>query len=211
VDALEIMKKRNGDSGVRHKVAHSSMITPEDLIRLARMPDVNIDFSPPVWYPHAAVISGFQPQVGAERVQRFYPVKTALETGLHVGQGADWLTVNPTPDPFIGIEGMVTRKNPFDPELTGTLNPSEAVTLEQALAIFTHEGAWVLGAESEIGTIEPGKYADLIVLDQDLFEVDEDRISDTRVLQTVLSGNVVYERVAQGNEDVSGFQRLTGD
>jgi len=194
VDALEIMKRENGDSGVRHKVAHNTMVTPEDLDRLAAMKDVNIDFSPPIWYPHAGAISSFVPAVGAERFQRAYPVKTAISTGLHVGQGADWLTANPTPDPFIAIEGLVTRKNPFDPEMTGTLNPSEAISLAQALAMCTLEGAWVLGVEDELGSIEVGKHADMIVLDQNLFEIAPDEISDTKVLQTILGGHVVFDR-----------------
>lgn len=194
VDALEIMKRENGDSGVRHKVAHNTMITHEDLDRLAAMRDVNIDFSPPLWYPHAVAIAGLEPAVGVERSQKAYPVKTALSTGLHVGQGGDWLTVNPTPDPFIAIEGLVTRKNPFDPELTGTVNPSEAVSLAQAIAICTLEGAWVLGVEDDLGSIEVGKHADVIVLDQNLFEIDPDDISNTKVLQTILGGDVVFDR-----------------
>jgi len=194
VDALEIMKRERGDSGVRHKVAHSAMVTAEDLDRLASMKDVNIDFSPPLWYPHAAAISSFRPQIGEARWQAFYPVKTALASGLHVGQGSDWLTVNPTPDPFIAIEGFVTRRNPFDATLKGTVNASEAVSLEQAIAICTIEGAWVLGVEETLGSIEVGKLADLIVLDQNLFEIDADRISDTKVLRTLVGGRVVYER-----------------
>lgn len=193
VDALEIMKRQRGDSGVRHKIAHNMMITPEDLERLARMKDVNIDFSPPLWYPHAGAIATFVPKIGEARWQKTYSVKTALATGLHVGQGSDWLTANPTPDPFIAIEGLVTRRNPFDPELTGTVNASEAVSLEQAIAICTLEGAWVLGVEEILGSIEVSKLADMIVLDQNLFEIDADRIADTRVLQTVLGGRLVYE------------------
>ena len=61
VDALEIMKRENGDSGVRHKVAHNTMITHDDLKRLAAMKDVNIGFSAPLWYPHAAVIARLEP------------------------------------------------------------------------------------------------------------------------------------------------------
>jgi predicted amidohydrolase YtcJ len=194
VDALEIMKGENGDTGVRDKVAHNNMVTPEDLDRLAAIKDVNIDFSPPIWYPHAGSVSSFVPAVGAERLQRSYPVKTALSTGLHVGQGADWLTANPTPDPFIAIEGLVTRKNPFDPEMTGTLNPSEAISLAQALAMCTLEGAWVLGVEGDLGSIEVGKHADMIVLDQNLFEIAPAEISDTKVLQTILGGHVVFDR-----------------
>ena len=73
--------------------------------------------------------------------------------GLHVGQGSDWQTANPTPNPFIHIEGLVTREHPTDPEAyPGAVNPSEAITLEQAIAMSTLEGAWVLGVEDEIGS-----------------------------------------------------------
>ena len=194
VDALEMMKEANGDSGVKHKVAHNAMITPEDLQRLAAMKDVNIDFSPPVFYPHAGAAASFTPKVGEDRMQQTYPVKSALASGLHVGQGADWLTANPTPNPFWAIEGMVTRMNPFDPKMTGTLNPSEAIALEQALAVCTIEGAHVLGVEDNLGSIAQGKQADMIILDQNLFEIDEDQIGDTKVLQTILNGEVVFER-----------------
>ena len=195
VDALELMKEANGDSGVRHKVAHNTMVTPDDLRRLAAMEDVNIDLSPPLWYPHAGGRALFQPSLGEERLARIYPVKTALEQeGLHVGQGADWLTANPTPDPFIAIEGLVTRENPFDPDMPGTLGASEAITLEQAIAMCTIEGAWVLGVENEFGSIETGKFADMIVLDQNLFEIETDDIYGTNVRQTIVGGDVVYER-----------------
>ena len=60
-------------------------------------------------------------------------VKSALDAGLHVGQGSDWQTLNPTPNPFIALESLVTRQNPFDVEMTGTLGPEEAVSLEQAI------------------------------------------------------------------------------
>jgi len=209
IDALEMMKEANGDSGVRHKVAHNTMITPEDLSRVAAMRDVNIDFSPPLWYPHAGGKATFQPPIGEERFAKIYPVRTALEqVGLHVGQGADWLTANPTPDPFIAIEGFVTRESPFDPEMPGTLGVDQAITLEEAIAICTIEGAWVLGVEGELGSLEVGKFADMIVLDQNLFEIDAREIYGTQVLQTIVGGEVVYDRGKQGSEDIDVDQMV---
>ena len=200
VDALEMMKKSNGDSGVRHKVAHCWMITPLDIERLAKLKDVNIDFSPHIPYPHPGVAATYPQRIGDERYSRMFPVKSAMKSGLHVGQGADWLTANPTPNPFPAIEGFVTRKNP-DEAAPGSLNPKEAVSLTEAIRIFTLEGAWVLGVEDEIGSIKTGKQADMIVLDQNLFELDQagqhDRIGDTRVLKTVLAGKVIHEAAAE--------------
>ena len=210
VDAFEIMKRKNGDTGVRHKLAHNFLTTKADLARLAQMKDVNIDFSPPAFGPHVAVKAGFVPPIGEARYQRSMRVKTALDLGLHVGQGSDWLTLNPTPNPFIALEGMVTRQNTFkfDPELAGTVNLADAVSLEQAIAICTLGGAGVLGAENHIGSIEVGKFADMILLDQNLFEIEARKISDTRVLHTMLAGKVVYNRTNQGNEDIEGLGDL---
>lgn len=209
VDALEVMKASNGDSGVRHKVAHNTMTTAEDLARIAALKDVNIDFSPPLWYPHAGGIATFQPPLGEERFANTYLVKTAVEMdGLHVGQGADWLTANPTPDPFIAIEGFVTRENPFDPEMEGALGPEQAITLEQAIAIATIEGAYVVGVEDELGSIEAGKLADFIVLDQNLFEIDVKDIYGTQVLRAVVDGKVGYDRPLDGNQDLDEDELL---
>jgi predicted amidohydrolase YtcJ len=196
VDAFEIMKQGNGDTGTRHKVAHNFMTTGSDLERIAQLQDVNMDFSPPAFGPHGAVSASFVPPIGEERYQRSMRVKTALDLGIHVGQGSDWLTLNPTPNPFIAIEGMVTRENVFksDPDLAGKVNPADAITLDQAIAVATLEGAWVVGAENGLGSIETGKFADMIVLDSNLFDIDPARIDETQVLRTVVGGRVVYER-----------------
>lgn len=202
INALENMKKENGDSGVHHKIAHSMMMTKEDIPRVAVLKDVNIDFSPPLWYPHKGATPGLIAALGEQRNNLIYPIKTALESGLSIGQGADWLTANPTPDPFIAIEAMITRRNPFDKSMKGQVNPDEAITLDQALYIATKGGAEVLGVESILGSIEKGKFADMIVLDQNLFDIDPDEIYGTQVLQTIVGNKLVYNREAHGNEDL---------
>jgi predicted amidohydrolase YtcJ len=193
-NALEAMKEANGDSGVHHKVAHNTMLQPEDISRLAAMKDINIDFSPPIWYPHAGATPGLIAAVGAERTNSIYPIRTALEAGLSVGQGSDWLTANPVPDPFISIQSLITRSNPFDESMPGQLNPSEAITLEQAVYVNTLGGAEVLGVEDKLGSISKSKFADMIVLDQNLFEIDTTSIYGTQVMLTIVGGEVVYDR-----------------
>jgi len=205
VAAFEIMKQTNRNTGTHHKLAHNFMTTKEQFDRLAAMQDVNVDFSPPAFHPHGAAEAAFRPPIGDARMDQTMAVKTALATGLNVGYGSDWLTLNPTPNPFIAIASLVTRENPFDPDMIGTINAGNAVTLEQAIAICTLEGAYVLGVEKILGSIEAGKFADLIVLDQNLFEIDVKKIYDTNVLHTILGGNVVYDRSMHGNEDVEGL------
>lgn len=202
INALEIMKRENGDSGVHHKIAHNTMLNKEDIPRLALLKDVNIDFSPPIWYPHKGATPGLIAALGEERTNAIYPIKSALESGLSVGQGADWLTANPTPDPFIAIESMISRSNPFDESMTGQINPKEAITLEQALFICTLGGAEVLGVDDILGSIEKGKFADMIILDQNLFEIEANAIYGTEVVQTIVGGKVVYRLLVDGDQDV---------
>lgn len=194
IDALEAMKKANGDSGTAHKVAHNTMLSIEDIPRIAALNDVNIDFSPPIWYPHAGATPGLYAAVGKDRTSKIYPIKSALASGLSVGQGADWLTANPTPDPFIAIESMITRSNPFDETMTGEINPAEAITLEQALYITTLGGAEVLGVEDKLGSIAVGKFADMIILDQNLFDLEVTEVYGTKVLSTIVDGKEVYSK-----------------
>ena len=77
---------------------------------------------------------------------------------------------------------------------------SHEISDQDTLKIFTLGGAWVLGAETEIGSIEEGKFADMIVLDQNLFDLEKaqriDRISKTKVLKTILGGRVIYDPLA---------------
>ncbi|MGI9368046.1 MAG: amidohydrolase family protein, partial [Ruegeria sp.] len=128
-------------------------------------------------------------------------VRSAIDAGIIVGHGSDWLTAQPTPNPFPAIEGFVTRMNPEMPEM-GALNPDEAITLEQAVGVTTLDSAKVLGAEDIIGSIEPGKFADKIVLDRNLFEIPPTDIGDAQVTHTILGGEVVYARAIHGDEDV---------
>ncbi len=208
VTALERMKKINGNSDVHHKIAHNTMLSLDDIPRIAKLDNVNIDFSPPLWYPHAGATPGLIASVGEERTNNTYPLKSALKAGISVGQGSDWLTANPIPDPFISIEAMITRSNPFDESMPGRLNPDEAITLEEAIYINTLGGAEVMGVENILGSLSIGKFADMIVLDHNLFELDPDDIYGTQVMKTIVGGKVVYNREEHGNEDIDPSRML---
>jgi predicted amidohydrolase YtcJ len=94
-------------------------------------------------------------------------------------------------DPWPAIEAMVTRRNPHT-DAPEALWPEQAITLDQALEIFTLGGARAYRLETVTGSIEVGKSADLIVLDQNLFEIPIESVSDTRALQTYFEGELVY-------------------
>jgi predicted amidohydrolase YtcJ len=188
LDAIAAARKANGDSGLRHEIAHAELASPPDVPRFARLGAI-AELSPILWYP-TPLVQVMAEVIGRERANRFWPIKTLRDAGALLVYGSDWPSVVPTPSPWPGIEAMVTRRDPYGEE-PGSLGPEQAIPLADALAIFTRNGASALRMEKESGSIEVGKSADLIVLDRNLFEIPPEEISDTRVLETVFEGRVV--------------------
>ena len=194
LDAVEAARKANGDSGMMHEISHAELIHPDDIPRFGEL-NVIAEFSPILWYPSqlVQVMSGI---IGAERANRFWPTKSLLDAGAHIIYGSDWPSVVPDPNPWPGIEAMVTRRDPYG-VYPGALWAEQAIDLETALRIFTIDGA-VAGKHSDrTGTIEVGKSADFIVLDRNLFDIPVEEISETQVLLTVVSGREVYSSAQQ--------------
>ena len=192
LDAIEHTRKVNGGSGLRHEMAHAGYIHENDIPRFAALNAVP-EISPYIWFPSAKVIDPILSAVG-ERGKRYWPVKSLLEAGAEVVAGSDWPAgALESMNPWVGMEALVSRRNPLD-EHPGTLWQEQAITLEQALQIYTLNGAKALKLEQETGSIEVGKLADIIVLNQNLFDVPIEHISDTQVEMTMFGGNVVYQK-----------------
>ena len=192
LDAIEHARKANGDSGLRHETAHAGYIHEADIPRFAALNAVP-EISPYIWFPSAKVIDPILSAVG-ERGKRYWPVKSLLEAGAEVAAGSDWPAgALESMNPWVGMEALVSRRNPLD-EYPGTLWQEQAITLEQALQIYTLNGAKALKLEQQTGSIEVGKLADIIVLNQNLFDVPIEHISDTQVEMTMFGGNVVYQK-----------------
>jgi predicted amidohydrolase YtcJ len=114
-----------------------------------------------------------------------------VDAGAVVTYGSDWDNI-PEPDPWFAMEGMITRQYPGNPEY-GQLNPDERIDTETAIEIFTRNGAVAMEKEDETGSIEVGKSADFIIIDQNLLEISPQEIHKTKVLRTVLRGHTVYK------------------
>ena len=192
LDAAERLRAHRG-SEIRLQIAHAEYVDPKDVARFAEL-DVVADLSPYIWYP-SVIQQSIADQVPEEIVDASWPVRDLIDAGALVAAGSDWPCAAPTPDPWTGLQTLVTRRNP-DPAVPGALNPAQAVTLEEAIAAFTTNPAEAMGLGAETGRLEPGYSADFIVLDRNLFEIDVDDIHRTQVLRTYFSGAVVYEKPA---------------
>lgn len=190
LDAIEHTRKTNGNSGLRHELAHAGYISDADLPRFAQLNAV-ADLSPYIWNP-SPIIQSVISAVG-ERGEYYWPIKSLLASGAPVLAGSDWPAAAVNINPWPSIEAMVTRADPSG-DYPGKLWPEQAITLAQALEIYTLKGAQALLLGSASGSVEVGKSADLIVLNQNLFEVPITAVSDTEVEMTLFAGKQVYPR-----------------
>ena len=191
LDAIDVVRSFNGPTHLIHHIAHASYIAPDDIRRFAEL-GVAADLSPFLWYP-TSFLEGHKQTMGEERAQRFWPNRDLLDSGALLAGGSDW-PVMPNPDPWNGMEGLVTRRNPGGEFPGAALWPEQALPIETALEIFTINSAQAIGLGDTIGSLEPGKSADFIVLDRNVLEIPSDEIADVKVLKTFFEGRLVYER-----------------
>lgn len=193
LDAVQEVRRRNGAGGPRHQIAHASFIAPADLVRFRQL-GVTAEISPMLWYPTGPGLA-IAAAIGEQRASHIFPVKSLLQSGALVAAGSDWPAGQPTASPWLGIEGLVTRRDPSG-AMPGALWPEQAIDLAAALRIYTLNGAVAMGLGKETGSIEVGKWADFIVLDHNLFQAPPTTLHTTTVAQTYFRGAQVHPRIA---------------
>nr|WSW49269.1 amidohydrolase [Streptomyces sp. NBC_01001] len=196
LDALEAARAVNGTNDNRHHLAHLQVVHPDDIGRFARLgAAANIQA---LWAAHEPQMDELTiPFLGPERAALQYPFGDLQRAGARLVAGSDWSVSSP--NPLWGIHVAVNRAVPDEaPNATGTREscppffPEQALTLSQALTAYTTGSAWVNHLDRVTGTVEVGKYADLVVLDRDPFAHPSEEIAETRVLRTYLDGELVY-------------------
>ena len=191
LNALENVRKENGFSGLRHEIAHCPFIKKDDIRRFKNL-DVVAEVSPKLWFPNAMTKNQIH-VLGNERVQGCHPIKSLLNAGAEVIYASDWPAGTPDANPWFGLAGMISRKDPND-ILDGYVGKNEAISIKQALPIFTKNGAKSLGMENETGTISIGKWADFIVLSNSIETLSINEIANIQVQKTVWKGKTVFSQ-----------------
>jgi predicted amidohydrolase YtcJ len=168
-----------------HRIEHVQIIQPEDLKRLAKLPLV-VSAQP---IQVTDDIPMMEPTIGA-RSSLAYQFRSMWEAGIKLVFSSDCPVCNP--NPFFGIHAAVTRQR-RDGTPPGGWHPEQCLTVSQAVWGFSMGAAVVSGRQAELGSISPGKFADLVVIDQDIFTIDPAEIYKTKPVMTVFDGQIVYQ------------------
>ena len=189
LNGFKAMREANGMSDNRHQIVHLQLIHPDDRPRFGEL-NVGAVFQSLWAYPDPAAMELDVPMLGKDRTWQMYPLKSLQDAGGRLVGGSDfWVT---DLNPLLAIETAITRQDPWTNE-GDVLNADERVDLATMIAAYTINGAYQMKRDAVQGSIEPGKRADLVVLDRNLFEIPASEISDAKVTMTIFDGRTVYE------------------
>lgn len=171
-------------------ITHANFVSADNLARCADL-GVGADLQPAWVFKDTKVLLGV---LGPKRMTWFHPYRKWLDAGLTIGGGSDHMirldalgATNPW-DPWLGIWVAATRKT----EGAGVLNPDQKLSRIEALKFYTINNARLHFEEQQKGSIEPGKLADLILVDRDPLTCPEDDLRTTEVIWTMVGGRIVH-------------------
>lgn len=188
LDTVERMRGQGKE--FRCQVAHGQHVDAADVPRFAEL-GVDADISPYIWYP-GPLPEAIKLAVPLERAEHIHPNRDLVDAHALVAAGSDW-PVSPAPNPWEALAGLITRRNPTG-AFPGELWPEQALTLEEALRVFTINGAKMIGVDDVTGQLSSGLSADFIILDRDPFSVEPDELGAFRPAETWFAGQRVFAR-----------------
>ena len=173
----------------RHRIEHlGNIMTHPERIRRARAMEI-LPITTTQWlYAYGDFIELY---LGPERKKHSFVLRSMLDAGLRPANGSDCRGAEPLSiNPFFNIWCAVTRQTFFGNRLL----PEEAISVKEGLRLYTTSASYAGFEEDLKGSIEPGKLADMIVIDRDILAIPENQIKDIKVEMTVLDGKIVYQR-----------------
>jgi predicted amidohydrolase YtcJ len=196
LDAIEAALTTNGPSDNRHHLAHIQIVHPDDVGRFARLGAVAN--GQPLWAAHEGQMDNLTiPFIGPDRASWQYPFHSLVSAGAKLAFGSDWSVSSP--NPLLEMQFAVERRGPAEAEstfgeaITQVFLPEERIDLATAIHAFTMGSAFVNHLEDVTGSIEVGKYADVAVVDQNLFDIPSDEIWKASVELTFVEGECVFD------------------
>ncbi len=190
LNIYEEVIETNGKRDRRFRIEHTQHLAPEDINRFVELGVI------PSMQPYHAIDDGrwAEEYIGSERIKTTYAFKSLMDTGAKVAFGSDWAVAPAAP--LQGIYAAVTRRTLDDKNPNGWV-PEQKISVEQALTAYTIDAAYAAFEEDIKGSLEVGKLADFVILNEDLFEVDVVNIRNVEVLETWVNGELHFEKGAE--------------
>jgi predicted amidohydrolase YtcJ len=188
LDIFEQVEKTNGKRDRRMRIEHAQHMGAKDFQRFARLGVIAS------MQPYHAIDDGrwAEKRIGPDRIKRTYAFRTFLDNGVHLAFGTDW-NVAPL-NPMLGIYAAATRRT-LDGKNPNGWVPEQKISVPETVQAYTMGSAYAEFQEKVKGSITPGKYADIVMLDQDIFSIDPVQIQDVKVVTTVVGGKIVWQQV----------------
>ena len=189
LDGLEAARDVNGDWPSLHQLAHVQLVRPEDIPRFAKL-DVMANIQPLWARAEPSVTEVAVPMAGPDLAPWHYPFRSIIDAGASVALSSDWgvSTLNPFPI----MQTAITRQPPDKGRDYPVFLPEQRMSLEECIKGYTTNAAAAAWRSADTGSIEPGKYADVIILDRNLFDIDVYDIHKTQVLLTMVGGKEAW-------------------
>lgn len=186
LNIFENVIKENGARDRRFRIEHAQHLAPEDIPRFSKLAVI------PSMQPYHAIDDGrwAEDYIGSERIKTTYAFNSLAEANALLAFGSDWAVAPAAP--LYGIYAATTRRT-LDGKNPNGWVPEQKITTEQALHAYTKNAAFASFEEDVKGTLNVGKYADFVVLGENLFKIQPTEIKDVKVLQTFVNGKSVFK------------------
>jgi len=184
LDAFEEAQRQYPAKDMRHRIEHNSISTPKQLKRIKKLgvaPASSIGY---MW----TLGDDYMENFGEKRMRWCHPHRTMQEMGIIAGGNCDYPITDG--NPMVQMQQAVTRKT----RLGLVYSPEEAISVMDAIRVYTWNGAYIEKEENTKGSIEPGKLADMVILDSDILNVSADEMHKIKVLTTIIGGKIVYKK-----------------
>jgi predicted amidohydrolase YtcJ len=189
LDAYAYVRQQLNGRDARLQIAHAELVDPSDVPRFKEL-NVVADMGFQWAKPSFDSIDAAKDYLGPTRFNRVEPEGYLNQAGVRIAQGSDW-PVDPLSDWF-DMKVLITREGTMGGKYSGPLGTGPGVPVKDAIRAFTINGAYALHSDQYFGSLEQGKLADLIVINQNLLQIPVSRIADTKVLLTLIGGKTVF-------------------